>query len=94
MNVNKKKLEKLKKINYNVMEKLFYYKQRKWCRHDCKRKNIKNLKLKKELDYNVMWMNFIKNKRKMKKIIIYKVMEKPFSVDMRNRVVVIEEKKI
>ena len=30
---------------------------------------------------------------KLKKIIIYNVMEKPFSVDMRNRVVVIEEKK-
>ena len=32
--------------------------------------------------------------RKIKKIIIYNVMEKPFSVDMRNRVVVIGEKKI
>ena len=33
-------------------------------------------------------------KKKNKKIIIYNVMEKPFSIDMRNRVVVIEEKKI
>ena len=33
-------------------------------------------------------------KKKNKKIILYKVMEKPFSVDMRNRVVMIGEKKI
>ena len=32
--------------------------------------------------------------RKIKNWIIYNVMEKPFSVDMRNRVVMIGEKKI
>ena len=42
----------------------------------------------------MMFKNVIKKNRKIKKWIIYNVMEKQFSVVMRNRVVMIGEKKI
>ena len=47
------------------------------------------------MNLNIIWCLKMSSKKKNnKKIIIYNVMEKPFSVDMRNRFVMIGEKKI